>query len=188
VAYAQGARFSWTASILLCVIVSVASLLLAFVGSIAIKSSDSFNLRLALFMPVILFSVMAHMTLGWAFYVRWSGIDGAIFLILTALYAFTEAISFSNFILGTNESEIATLFVLIPRVLLTCGFIALACSSDNSSLNIDKPMYWPESAIIPRYRLSKLPALIGAGLSTALAVISQFEKVLNVCRWLEICH
>jgi hypothetical protein len=161
----------------------------AILGAIAAGRSDRASVALALFIPLVILSMVAHLSLGWAFFVRWNGLDGIIFLSIAVLYGLIEMGSFLTFVLGSADSEYATLIVLIPRILLACGFIALICSSDDPRLKVSEPMYWPgATAVVPRYRLIKLPGIIGAGITSVLAMISQFDKISLFCRSLGICH
>ena len=183
--YAQGKQFDIKNGIL----ASLVSLVVFFVWAVAgAFAAGNTYLTLMAFAPVTLLSVAASVSLGWAFFARWHGIDGLIFLLITIVFALIEMAGFLMFALGSNpaQSEIATALVLIPRVLLAFAFISLACSSDNRAVEIDERRYWPKAAVIPRYRLTSLRGLISALAAPLPTVISLMDKLLGLCPALEV--
>jgi hypothetical protein len=183
--YIQGNKFNLKNAILGSVIGVVIFLIWATIASFAADLNNIY-VTLLLFTPVVLFSMVAHLALGWAFFARWFGLDGFIFLAITIVYSLVEMAGFLLFILG-KPGEFANALVLILRIILAVGFIALICSSNNPAIEINSPRYYPQATVIPKYQLTKLPSIVATMLAALMAILTQIEKICNLLG-LDVCR
>jgi hypothetical protein len=104
--------------------------------------------------PDVVIGSVAGVSLGWVFFVRWGGLAGWLFLLVTVGYALLQLpaniwFSLRHFLSTTDARTLEQVFALLAggKVLVIFGVLLLLCSSSRRTVNIDQPKHWPEHAV-----------------------------------------
>jgi hypothetical protein len=186
IAYCRGSKFNPEVTlivlILLLIILSAWETGFWWASGIRPNSMLLVALRLA---PDVMLSGIGIVAIGWVFFVRWGGLFGWFFLLVTIAYsAFqlpaTLMLGFDRFLTKTDSPDLDISFSALAggKILLIFGFLSLICSSA-TGLELNEPRVWPENSVAsPRW----MRHLIGWVGSLAIAVIAGVisEKVKDL--------
>jgi hypothetical protein len=111
------------------------------------------SLRLA---PDIILSSIVIVLIGWVFFVRWGGLFGWFFLLVTISYALLQfpgilMIGFEHFLTRDFPTDLNIAFSLLAggKILFSFGFLSLVCESSDPDLEIDQVRTWPKNSVTP---------------------------------------
>jgi hypothetical protein len=150
-AYTQGREFQLRNALSWIVYSAPAMLLWTIMFELAGHQTSAFATVLEL-IPALAVSAIAITKLGWAFYARWTGVTGALFLLVCVVYAVLQfpagLVDAENVILN---SDLTLVWPLLAggKIPLSFGFLSLLCSSAKPGVNIDVPKYSPTGSVSP---------------------------------------
>lgn len=183
IAYSRGNQFNprTTLAVLIALFVILSLWEVVFWWASGARPDDTLvaALRLA---PDVMLSGIGIIAVGWVFFVRWGGLFGWFFLVVTIAYSVlqlpaTLLLGFDHFLTNASRSDLEIAFSALAggKVLLAFGFLSLICSSA-SSLELDNPRVWPGNPVAPPRWLYHLVGWAGS-LATAIIAATVVEKL-----------
>jgi hypothetical protein len=139
--------------------------------------------------PDVMLSGIGIVLIGWAFFVRWSGLFGWFFLLVTLAYSVlqfpaTLLLGFDHFLADPIHSDLNIAFSCLAgaKVLLAFGFLSLVCESSDPALEIDRPSTWPRNPVSPPKWVFHLAGW-GGGVVAGVAVGLISDGVKGLVPW-----
>ena len=180
VAYCRGRDFNVLHAAGAVVLLTMIVMIWAFGWNVLVDQSNLFA-RTLQYGPEMVLPSVAFVLLGWAFFARWGGIPGAIFLLVSLVYGFLQipANLVANFgdALRDPSALLATFaYLSAGKILLAFGFLSLLCSSSIPEIAIGDPKYWPDKAVSPPQWFGQVGGwAVSLAASTITALVTQFK-------------
>lgn len=182
VAYFRGNAFKHIHAAGTTVLVAVFITIWAF-GWNELGAPDNLFAKGLQYAPEMVVPTVAFGALGWAFFARWGGLPGLLFLVVAGVYALLQvpANLLANF--GPDLKDATALnttfsYLAAGKVLLAFGFISLLCSSTTRAVRIKEARYWPEpgqSVTPPRWIRQLAGWMVTLSASIIVALVTQFK-------------
>jgi hypothetical protein len=103
--------------------------------------------------PGIALSIVATAALGWAFFVRWGGLVGGIYLLIRVAYSVLQLPANLRIYIGPYlkdggaSLDVSFTWLAGGKVLLAIAFLSLLCRSDLPDISIKEPKYAPQGPV-----------------------------------------
>jgi len=184
IAYSSGKDFDIRTSIWRAGMASVIMLLWVMLWELVGHANNLFWTAL-LIAPELAIATVAMVALGWAFYVRWSGLS-FLYFILAMVYALLQLPAYLELELDAffTPEKLATLRFAFPllaacQIMLAYGFLSLLCRSTVAEIKIDEPRHWPSGT----RTLSDLTVPHVGGVWLGKAVDLGFGALVAIVMW-----
>jgi len=174
IAYARGSAFNLGTAIRWIAV----SLLAIFLWATVFENVDDSAFSTALKMsPDVIVSAIAGVALGWVFFVRWGGLNGALVLIVSVAYSVLQLPAYLSIggigaLIPQSNLNLAFPCLAGGKLLLAFGILSLLCGSTAGALAMHEPKYWPTGAVPPPSWMQTFYGWIGSFVSSVAVAIS----------------
>jgi hypothetical protein len=132
--------------------------------------------------PGIALSIVATVALGWAFFVRWGGLVGGVFLLIRFGYGVLQLpgnlrMDVAPYLKDSGGLDISFAWLAAGKVLLAIAFLALLCRSDSPGIAIATEQLAPLGPVHLEPRLQRnllLDLVIAIVLAFIAAILTDF--------------